>query len=102
MSEFKAYIRDDEIMLEGSEEKIELFTQFLDEMEEATDASLCDCKSNDRVREVVAGYFPDFTEDIMDIFEDSGGYCNCEIGLNVMTQNSVIKKLGKFMDMQEI
>ena len=102
MSEFRAYIKDDEIMLEGPEEKIELFTQFLEEMEEATDITLCDCKSNDKVRDVVASYFPDYVEEIMELFEENDGYCDCEIGVNVMTQNNVVKKLGRYMDMQEI
>lgn len=102
MSEFRAYIKDDEIMLEGTDEKIELFTQFLDEMDEATDASLCECKSNDKVRDVVVSYFPDYADDIMDLFEDNGGYCDCEIGVSAMTQNTVIRKLGKYMDAQDI
>lgn len=102
MSEFRAYIKDDEIMLEGSDDKIELFSQFLDEMEEATDISLCDCKSNDKVREVVANYFPDYVDEVMELFEDNNGYCDCEVGVSAMTQNSVIKKLGRYMDMQEI
>lgn len=102
MSEFRAYIKEDEIMLEGMDEKIELFTQFLDEMEEATDISLCECKSNDKVREVVASYFPDYVDEIMEMFEENSGYCDCEIGVSVMTQNSIIKKLGRYMDMQDI
>lgn len=102
MSEFKAYIKDDEIMLEGPDEKIEVFTQFMDEMEEATDMSLCDCKSNDKARDVVASYFPDYVDEIMAMFEDNGGYCDCEIGVSVITLNSVIKKLGRYMDMQDI
>jgi frataxin-like iron-binding protein CyaY len=102
MSEFKAYIRNDEIMLEGADDKIELFSQFLDDMDEATDASSCDCRSNDKVRAVVENYFPDYVDEVMELFEDNDGYCNCEIGTNVMSMNSVIRKLGRFMDMQDI
>jgi hypothetical protein len=102
MAEFRAFIRDDEIMVEGPDEKIDMFTQFLDEMEEATDISLCDCKSNEKVRDVVNSYFPEYADDIMEMFEDNGGYCDCEIGVSVMTQNSIVKKLGRFMDMQDI
>ena len=102
MSEFKAYIRDNEIMLEGVDDKIELFSQFLDDMDEVTDASSCECKSNDKVRKVVESYFPDYVDEIMELFEDSDGYCNCEIGTNAMSKNSVIKKLGRYMDIQDI
>lgn len=102
MSEFKAYIKDDEIMFDGPDEKVELFSQFLDEMGEATDISLCECRSNDRVREVIENYFPDYKDEIMEMFEDNGGYCDCEIGVSVLTQNNVVKKLGHYMDMQDI
>ena len=102
MAEFRAYIKDDEVMFEGPDDKIELFTQFLDEMEEATDITLCDCKSTDKARAVVENYFPDYVDEIMDIFEDNGGYCDCEVGVSVLTQNSIIRKLGRYMDMQEI
>lgn len=102
MSEFRAFIRDDDIMLEGPDEKIEFFSQFLDEMEEATDSSLCDCKSNDRVKSVVSNYFPDYVEEIMELFEDNDGFCDCEVGVSAMSQSNVIKKLGRYMDSQEI
>jgi hypothetical protein len=102
MAEFRAFIKDEEIMCEGLDEKIELFTQFIDEMEGATEISLCDCQSNDKVKEVVENYFPDYVEEIMEIFEDNGGYCDCEVGVSALTQNSVIKKLGKYMDMIEL
>lgn len=102
MSEFKAFIKDDEIMCEGSDEKVEAFTQFLDEMEEATDITLCDCKSTDKVREVIESYFPDYIDEIMEMFEENGGYCDCEIGVSVMTQSSIVRKLGRYMDMQDM
>lgn len=101
MGDFKAYIRDDEIMCDGSDEKVELFNEFLEEMQEATDMALCDCKSSDKVREVVKNYFPDYEDDIMEMFEDNGGTCDCEIGVSVLIQNSVIRKLGRYMDMQD-
>lgn len=102
MAEFRAYIRDGEILFDGPDDKVEMFTQFLDEMEEATDTSMCDCKSNDKVRGVVEKYFPDYLDEIMSLFEDNYGYCDCEIGTGAMTRNSVAKKLGQYMDMQEI
>lgn len=102
MAGFKAYLKDDEIMLEGPDEKIEFFGEFLDDMEEATDASSCECKSADRVRAVVEKYFPDYADEIMELFEDNDGYCDCEIGANAMAKGSVIKKLGHFMDIQEV
>lgn len=102
MAEFRAYMKDNEIMIEGPDDKIELFSQFLDEMDEAVDAALCDCKSNDKVREVVSSYFPDYVEEIMELFEDNDGYCDCGVGVGAMTQNSIVKKLGRYMDMQEI
>jgi hypothetical protein len=102
MAEFKAYIRDDEIVTEGPDEKVDAFTQFLDEMDEAVDITLCDCRGNDKVREVVENYFPDYADEIMEILEDNGGYCDCEVGVSAMKQNSVIKKLGRYMDMQEL
>lgn len=101
MADFKASIKDGEIVFDGIEEKVEMFSQFLEEMEEATDASACDCKSNDKVRSVVEKYFPDYSDEIMDLFEDNYGYCDCEIGGSLMTQNSIVKKLGRYMDMQE-
>lgn len=102
MGEFRAYIKDDEIMCDGPDDKVDIFTQFLDEMEEATDITLCDCKSAEKVREVVEDYFPDYVDEIMEMFEENGGYCDCEIGISSMSQGSVVRKLGRFMDMQEI
>lgn len=102
MAEFKAYIRDEEITYDGPDEKIELFSQFLEEMEEATDITTCDCKSNDKVRDVVANYFPDYVDEIMEVFEDNGGYCDCEVGVSAMAQNSVVRKLGRYMDSLDV
>lgn len=102
MGEFKAYIRDDEIICDGPDDKVDVFNQFLDEMAEATDISLCDCKSTEKVREVIEDYFPDYVDEIMEMFEENGGYCDCEIGISAMGQNSVVKKLGRYMDMQEV
>jgi len=102
MAEFRAYVKDNEVMYDGLDDKVEMFSQFLDEMEEATDATSCECSGNDKVKDVVQSYFPDYADEIMDMFEDNGGYCDCEIGSNLMNQNSIIKKLGRYMDMQEI
>lgn len=102
MADFKAYIKDGEIIFDGPDDKVDMFAQFIEEIEEATDASACDCSSNDKVREVVEKYFPDYADDIMEMFEDNYGYCNCEIGSTLMTQNSIIKKMGRFMNNQEI
>jgi len=102
LADFKAYVKDEEIVYDGPDEKVEIFTQFLEEMEEATDALTCDCISNNRVRSVAAKFFPEYEDDIMALFESYGGYCDCYIGTNLMSKNSVIKKLGYFMDVQEI
>lgn len=102
MAEFKAFIKDEEVIYDGPDEKVELFSQFLDEMDDATDSSKCDCSSNDRVRGVIESYFPDYVDEIMELFEDNGGYCDCGIGANVLTLNSTIKKLGHYMDIQDI
>ncbi|HBM80495.1 MAG: hypothetical protein QME45_08055 [Clostridiales bacterium] len=102
MPQFKAYIKNGEIMLEGADEKIDYFTQFLDEMDEACDEAFCDCNSNDKAREVVEKYLPEYEDEIMALFEDNGGYCDCEVGKNAMAKNIVIKKLGHFMDLQDV
>ncbi|KPU42841.1 hypothetical protein OXPF_36050 [Oxobacter pfennigii] len=102
MADFKAYIKDEEIMFDGPEDKIETFSQFLEEMEDATDTAACDCTSNDKVRQVIESYFPDYVDEIMELLEDNDGVCDCEIGSSSMAQNSVIKKLGHYMDIQEL